>query len=83
MRPPSIQNFPETVPDSVVGSKLKNDMLKIAQIKVAGRNVNVRKATVFIAALSICAARIFVEDSQLDDRLPCESVLEQFHLLFL
>ena len=37
-------------------------MLNIANIKVASKNANVRKATVFIAALSTCATRLISTD---------------------
>lgn len=52
-----IQILSETAQIPSPASKLKNDMLKIAEMNVAGRKVKVRKATVFMAALSFCAAR--------------------------
>lgn len=43
-------------------SCVKKEVLKIAEMKVAGKNANVRKATVFIADPSDCAALlIFTE----------------------
>jgi hypothetical protein len=39
-------------------SKLKNDMLKTALMKVAGKNANVTNAIDFIAALSDWVARL-------------------------
>ena len=51
-----IQNLGDTVQVPVVLSILKKDILKMAETNVAGKNVRVSTATVFIAELSLCVA---------------------------
>lgn len=52
--------------------KVKNDMLNIAAVNVAGRNASVEKATIFIAALSDCAARPISTEMPQSTTRPCK-----------
>ncbi len=52
-----IQNLSEMTQLCVSGLKLKNEVLKTAETKVAGRNTRVRNEIAFMAALSACAMR--------------------------
>lgn len=60
-------------------SKVKKDMLKIAEMNVAGRKVKVKNATVFMAALSFCAARPISTDVRASD---CATMLKDSCISF-